>query len=414
MTIELLLTIFANKFIVNVEDNQWIHPKTVTGPPAEGDTYLRRNYINETFWREIEKGNHILFTAPRRVGKTSVMKDLVDNPNKGFICIYKNIESDKTASQFYKRLFELIVNHIGTISKYNKLLGAWIKSIGIEEISIRDGRIKFSDKKTDYKEELLDLIKKLPELNQKVVLFLDEFPEVISAIRKKEGDDAAIDVLHTIREIRHNKSFNHIIFVLAGSIGLEHVVESLDRPKLINDLHPVKIGPLDKNEALKLIEQLTEGATMKLNDEFREALLVKLELLVPYFIQLMIEYCDDIAYKERRPNLEQHDIDAAFIQIVKDNRNLSDWELRLKPPYLMKEEYNFCVEVLTLIAHQSVGSIQELYDHSKLLTDPDNYMNLLKMLIRDGYLLDTMENRYRFSSPLLKSWWKNQHPFIKR
>jgi len=25
---------------------KWIHPKTIIGPPAEGDRYLRRNAIN--------------------------------------------------------------------------------------------------------------------------------------------------------------------------------------------------------------------------------------------------------------------------------------------------------------------------------------------------------------------------------
>jgi hypothetical protein len=170
-------------------------------------------------------------------------------------------------------------------------------------------------------------------MNQRVVLFLDEFPEVISAIRKKDGDDAAIEVLHTIREIRHNKAFDHIIFVLAGSIGLEHVVESLDRPKLINDLHPVKIEPLTKSEARQLIAQLIHGASMKITDEILNSMFDKLELLVPYFIQLMIEYSDEILFKENRPLLVNSDLDTAFLRIVKDNRYLSDWESRLKPPY---------------------------------------------------------------------------------
>jgi hypothetical protein len=313
-------------------NTKWIHPKTVTGSPAEGQTYLRRNYVNEEFWREINKGNHILFTAPRRVGKTSVMKDLVAIPGSGFLCIYENVESDNTPEQFYKRLYHLIIDRIGKVQKSRKLFEKWIKTIGIEEISA-EGTIKFKEKTISHKDELLLLISKLPQMNQRVVLFLDEFPEVISAIRKKDGDDAAIEVLHTIREIRHNKAFDHIIFVLAGSIGLEHVVESLDRPKLINDLHPVKIEPLTKSEARQLIAQLIHGASMKITDEILNSMFDKLELLVPYFIQLMIEYSDEILFKENRPLLVNSDLDTAFLRIVKDNRYLSDWESRLKPPY---------------------------------------------------------------------------------
>jgi hypothetical protein len=392
-----------------MENTNWIHPKTVTGTPAEGQTYLRRNYINEEFWREILKGNHILFTAPRRVGKTSVMKDLVANPEKGYLCIYENVESDYTSRQFYKRLYHLIINRIGTAQKSKKLFEKWIKTIGIEEISV-EGNIKFKEKTIDYKDELLLLIAKLPDLNQKVVLFLDEFPEVISAIRKKEGDDPAIEVLHTIREIRHNKKFNHVTFVLAGSIGLEHVVESLDRIKLINDLHPVKIEPLNKAEATQLIRQITKGATINLKDEIIEALLSKLELLVPYFIQLMIEFCDVNLFKELRPQVEKKDIDSVFLQIFKDNSKLSDWESRLKPPYLNKEEYNFCVSLLSLIAQISVIPVQQIFNLAHKHKMTGSYMNLLKMLLRDGYLLEISEHKYRFASPLLQSWWKNQHP----
>ena len=58
---------------------KWVKPKTITGPPAEGDKYLRRQYINDVFWDQIKGGEHILISAPRRVGKSSIMKDIVIN-----------------------------------------------------------------------------------------------------------------------------------------------------------------------------------------------------------------------------------------------------------------------------------------------------------------------------------------------
>ncbi len=111
-----------------------------------------------------------------------------------------------------------------------------------------------------------------------------------------------------------------------------------------------------------------------------------------------------------KKKLNNININEAFDRIVKDNRNLSDWEDRLKPPYLLKDEYLFCINILTLIAHNSVGSIQEIYDQAIILSNTGNYMNLLKMLVRDGYLLETTDNQYRFSSPILQAWWKRQHP----
>ena len=100
-----------------MEIEKWVHPKTIVGPPAEGDRYIRRPYLNDEFWREIEKGCHIHFTAPRRVGKTSVMKDLAANPKMGLNCIYENVESDNTRQKFYGRLFELLVKQLTIMDK---------------------------------------------------------------------------------------------------------------------------------------------------------------------------------------------------------------------------------------------------------------------------------------------------------
>ena len=393
-----------------MENNNWIHPKTITGPPAEGDSYIRRPYLNEEFWREIVKGAHILFIAPRRVGKTSVMKDLVANHPEGYNCIYENVESDQSLNDFFKRLYLLVLDKLSVVEKTRKHIEIWLKGRGIEEISF-EGGIKFKEKELDYKKELLLLIQKLPDLDKKVVLFLDEFPEVISAIRRTESDDNAIEVLHTIREIRQKSEFRNCIFVLAGSIGLEHVVESLDRSKLINDLHPVRIEPLTADEAKKLIKQITIDATIQYNSSLTEILLGKIEHLVPYFIQLMIEEIDGTLFKENRRLLEAKDIESAFLSIIKKNTNLKDWKDRLNLPYINRDESDFCYKILAILAHHSFISIQEIYNESQLLLAvPGNYMSVIAMLTRDGYITETPEGLYKYASPLLQAWWKTQHP----
>jgi AAA+ ATPase superfamily predicted ATPase len=100
-----------------MENIEWKHPETITGPPAEGVRFFRRNYINEELWREILKGVHILFAAPRRVGKTSIMKDIVNQGKKGYLCIFENIQSVNTNEKFYQRLYFLILNQLGNFSK---------------------------------------------------------------------------------------------------------------------------------------------------------------------------------------------------------------------------------------------------------------------------------------------------------
>jgi hypothetical protein len=359
-----------------MKKEQWIHPKTIVGPPAEGDRYIRRPYLNDEFWREIEKGCHIHFTAPRRVGKTSVMKDLAADTSRGFICIYENVESDDSSQSFYKRLFHLMLNRLNALSKAGRLAKNWLKTIEIESINIVEGEIKFNTKDLDYKNELLGLMSKLQKIQQKVVLFIDEFPEVLKRIRNKEGGDSAIDVLHTLRQIRQEKEFESCKMVIAGSVGLDYIVESLGREAWINDLHPVKIGQLTREEASSLITMLTENATMTIGHEELEYLFSR---------------------------------DLAFATVTRENKDFNDWESRLQPPYLIKKEYVFCRDLLTYIAHRNILSLKEIFDLSIKYDVRDNFIKLLKMLMTDGYLVNSDE-KYQFLSPLLKEWWSLQHP----
>lgn len=95
-----------------------------------------------------------LFVAPRRVGKTSIMKDLAENPIDGYTCIYKDIEGVRTRNEFYRTLFELILHCIkrSGVEKVKELLGSWMKRYNIEEITTSGVKIK--EKELDYEREL--------------------------------------------------------------------------------------------------------------------------------------------------------------------------------------------------------------------------------------------------------------------
>lgn len=390
---------------------KWISPKTITGPPAEGSKYLRRQYINDEFWTRIENGEHIIISAPRRVGKSSIMKDLEKNCPTGIIAIYNNIESDKTKDEFYKRLFTLLIEKTSTQKKITTRINRWLKTNRIGEIS-PEGNVKIEKTDLNHKEELLNLIQELGKESIRVVMLLDEFPEVIVSIKNSEGPDVAIDVLHTLRGIRHNEKFENFSMVFAGSIGIEHVIAELDRLKLINDLYPLKIEPLNDIEANQLIEQLLTGATMVIGDIEKKYLLKKITYLLPYFIQLMIDKCNSILNKESRPELSNADIDKAFEIIIIEGRNFEDWESRLNK-YLKNKEAKYCIEIITRCAHYNQYSLQEAYDLSIKTKPESNYKHLLDdVLLKDGYLFEK-QNNYYFISPFLKEWWKNRHPEIE-
>lgn len=391
---------------------EWIHPNTITGDAATDDRYIRREYINENFWREVAKGNHILFVAPRRVGKTSIMKDLAANCPDGYICLYEDIEGVRSRNEFYRRLFELILQCIdrSKIKAAKDFIADCIKKYSIQEIS-KSG-IKFGSHELDYEKEIRTLIPDLKKAKVHTVIFLDEFAEVINKLKKMGKEDDAIDILHTLREIRSDDDFEHFTIVYAGSIGLEFVIKNIDRPKLINDLHRIKLPPLNDDEASQLIGQLTKEATVRFSNESLDYLKKKIEHLLPYYIQLMVEAIDEVAYESGNAEINLEKIDAAFQRVLKERKNFEDWLLRLKD--YQAEYFPFINDLLKYAAHNGSIPVQVVYNKAKQDNRTEDYMDFIEELVYDGYLMESDPNVYRFISPLLRQFWKQKYPIYER
>ena len=389
-------------------EKEWIHPNTITGDAATDEQYLRRDYINEYFWREVKKGNHILFVAPRRVGKTSIMKDLAENCPEGFVCIYESIEGVSSRNEFYRRLFELILQSANRsrIKQAKEFIAKCMKKYSIKEIS--GFGITLDAREIDYERELRGLIPELKNASVHAVIFLDEFAEVIHKLKKNGRQEDAIEILHTLREIRSNNDFKHFTVVYAGSMGLEFVIKQIARPKLINDLHAVQLNALTDPEATRLIAQLTNGTTIQLPENVQSYLKQKIGYLLPYYLQLMIEGLDEIAFENKISEVTIEMVDAAFQNALNKRKNFEDWILRLKEYYA--ENFAFINEILKHAAHYGRITVQEVYDRAKEFGRMEDYMDFIDELLNDGYLVEQEKHIYHFTSPLLHQFWLQKYP----
>ena len=94
--------------------------KNVVGQTPRGsDFYPRENIINRIY-RRLESGNHLYLSAPRRAGKTSIMRAMEDTPHEGYIFAYLNVE-DCTNSEDYFRLLAEELEKTAATGKLTKL-----------------------------------------------------------------------------------------------------------------------------------------------------------------------------------------------------------------------------------------------------------------------------------------------------
>ncbi len=390
-------------------NNEWIEPKIIIGKDATGSFYYQRNEIENEIWQEIQKGNNILIAAPRRVGKTSVMKNLVENKKEGYKLIFRNVQGIDNEENFYKEIYELIIKCLSIFKTSREIIESYFKKNKITEISWSGG-IKIDCDKINYLEEINHIIPMLDKNGETVVLLIDELPEVLHNLHKKGQNDVAKNINKNLRHWRQESGYEKLQFVLAGSIGIHYVVNLIEgRSSDINDLNKIYYKPLDdeKGEVNDYIDWVTKEATIKYDDKLKQHLKSKIQYFVPYFINLMLNEIDKKAFKNSNSKITNAEIDAAFESIIRNN-HFEDWKKRLSD-YMPAIDFKFVNDVLKHIAHKNQITIQEIYDKAIKFEKEDDYMSFIKDLKQDGYLVEN-DGKYIFISPFLKEFWKLDNP----
>ena len=233
------------------------------GQTADGENkFFPRTKILTQIWRKLGRGEDLLIVAPRRVGKSSILRYMQRNPKEGYFVKYLPIMCVDNANGYFKQIFNSLLeddeiygwskNYLTKSRKAIENLGKKIRGIGLEGIEL-DG-----NEQIDYYVETIELLESLPKEAKKIVLLLDEFPDVVSNIAKHSKEEA-INFLQQNRDLRQEYGDLNIQFVLTGSIGLGNVVAKLNRKDINNDLVEVEVPPLEDSEAIELIDRLCLG-----------------------------------------------------------------------------------------------------------------------------------------------------------
>ena len=359
----------------------------------------------DDIWEAIESGSHVLISAPRRVGKTSIMYKILDNPRTGYIPIYIDTESADSENEFWEKLFNTLLeeNFIDKLETKAKILWSKLKNIRIKKISVTG--VEFADgEMLDYKESFKKLIKNL-DSDKKLIIMIDEFAQTIENIIKYEDTKNALSLLKTHRELRQDiKTSDKVKFIYAGSIGLESVVANMSATKHINDLNSVKISPLSIDEAKKFTKELSSNNHVNIESNEISYLLEKVEWLIPFYIQLIVQEVKKL--QRKNPIITNEIIDEAIEKALEHRNHFESWQGKLKVAFENKT-YLFAKEILNTISQESTMKFLEIINiASKHSLDEDEAKEIIHSLVYDGYINNNDDVKiYRFNSPILKMWW---------
>ncbi len=390
-------------------EKDWKSPEIIIGSAAIGNYYYHRTETEQEVWNELDKGNYVLLIAPRRVGKTSIMKSIASQGRPNYLLVFNNVQGIRSENDFYKTLYGLVLSCLDKGKQIKEWFSNYLKNRTISEIDM-SGSFKIEKEQINYLDEINRLMHELNKKNtETIVLLIDEIPELLHYLNKNGKKDEASSIIKNLRQWRQNQEFNKLRFVLAGSIGIHYVVNAIEgRSADLNDLCIINCPPLEGNETDEYINWATRNATVKYNNALKIHLRERIQYFVPYFLNLMFDEINNAARKRKNEVITTQHIDEAFEAVIQKNKHFADWKKRLVD-YMPKADFDFVNEILIHIAHNGTISIQEIYNKATKYNKTIDYMDFVNELVQDGYIKAT-DQSYQFLSPFLKTFWKSNNP----
>jgi hypothetical protein len=385
------------------------------GQPAEGeDKFFQRDTIVKKIFRQLDNGENLLLSAPRRIGKSSILKYIQQHPKADQIIKYIIVQSVTSEEEFFKKLYNELLNDkeifAGVRGYFTRSTAAVQKYASrITGFSVLDGSVEVGQHETiNYYEECIKLIQSF-ETEKKIIIFIDEFPDTINNMLEK-SEELALNFLQKNRDLRMQFSGKNLQFVYTGSTGLKNVVRKLNKLDLVNDIATIQILPFSEKEANELIQRLILGFQEE-NEEFQllegttEYIIDKIRWRLPYYIQIIIEELFDY-FEENLNAIDNTTVDFVLSEIVKSNSKHSDyfenWKGRLKTAF-KNNDYEFAIDVLNFIAKNDSIEYAVFIDLA-IKHGIEDHKYILDVLEHDGYISEDNKT-YGFNSILLKEWW---------
>ncbi|PQJ80753.1 AAA family ATPase [Polaribacter porphyrae] len=388
--------------------------RNITGPPVEGKDFFGREKELIFAWNHIQKGNSLILSAPRRVGKSSLAKKILNKAKrKDWNVLEINLEEIKTEEGFVK----IFVEKITSQSWWSKLKDDSNKKVSQILESLKP-TVEFEGVKTSFewksnKADVYDQLKKLLNHNKETLIMVDELTVLLNSFIENDTEKGRKDVeffLNWLRSFRQT-SGTKIRWIFCSSIGIDNFLSQYNLSYTFNDVKPYQIDEFKNETAKNLIIELSKSDNISLPDDTINYMLNKIGWLLPYFIQVLYSEFLQLIQVDEKPTSTKT-IDEAYGKLI-SQRYLNTWEERLKEYNLYE---NYARKLLKKLSENKKGASRKtIFSYLNTnINDTDKteeiVSKLLYMLKNDGYLIE-IKSKYAFRSPLLRDFWFNR--FVK-
>ena len=373
--------------------------KLKIGSPVAGEDFFGRNAELQKAETLIEY-NNLMLAAPRRVGKTSFAKRLMEVQSaKGWNTIFIDLEEITNTEHFFKAFYDELMTlpEAKLKDKITSGLKKWLSGVEISTANLPvKATVKIGAPSNDDFKELAEVLNMLD--NHTLIVF-DELTVLLESLSAlNDGDQMVRTFLNQFRALR-SATTEKCSWLICSSVGVRNFTTQHNLSDTINDVADFDLGAFSDEEATAFVAQLSQSIGVEINGKVTRYMLDKIGWNIPYFIQLIIS---------RLPigEISKANIDDAYNGLIQTG-SFDTWHERLNKEYgKNKDAAKLVLQYLCIDAKGK--SRDRIYNHvyAKYPTiESDDFGLLLRALMTDGYLVRS-DNLYRFRSPLLRDYWK--------
>ena len=251
------------------------------GPPVRGADFFGRDNFVELVSEKLRGGN-VLLAAPRRFGKTSVMYNLIDKPRWDYKVIHADLEHlTEPADLITQLVVQLARAEDCRLSRMASSLSYFPRKIWsvftrhFEEVELLKLKVKLRNElRPRWQECGEELFKKIAESETAIIFILDELPMMIDRMARSDNQrEDAKTLLRWLRALRVSPTTKNVRFLIAGSIGIHHVLNELGEISAINDFEQLRLDPFSPKVAALFLDELAQTHNVTLSRPGKKKLL---------------------------------------------------------------------------------------------------------------------------------------------
>ena len=394
------------------------------GNPAIGDDFIDREKEIDQILSALKKDS-VLLIAPRRFGKTSIMRRLEKELlSQDGLCVFIEVEDIYSPQRF---LSEMVMALLGSerIRRKIKIRSAFEKSFNwfkenIEEVGVYVFRAKLrsnieADLKEDWTEKARLIFEIINDFESNVYFIVDEFP---IAIKNMDPEDAE-KFLHWFRKLRQISE--NLRFIVGGSVSIDRVVRDVGGVSVINDFKRVRVGGFQKEVALNVIKKVFREKEWQYTEPIGDKILNCVgEACIPYFIAIMLSAIEE-EYVSRDVEINEElieDIYNFYILGSGGKHYFEHYSQRLRIFYtgMAGMEEKAARAILRRVSSEDYYPLDLAFGIFKQETgvdDHERFMDLIADLENDFYIENDPLKGLTFYSRMLRDWWRLYHGEIK-